>query len=251
MDTSYVAECNSKGVEDIIQRMKYMVHTLVPEMLWKEYGLNKVGILEHPIFGALYLVDFTAGTLVKARRHNPVDVQVLSRGVERRTCVLYKKGVVSDVGNVVKLNPKVLRKAQLKYELQKRELHGCAEKPKVSEMRSTLACWLKTNTLQTTRDDGLQSLLDGISPLALTSNEERSILFLSQRDSSTLLKVSVTSTGACLRGNVEPFITLPGNACCTGLACSEQTRDLYVADSHDEHDRHGDESWRAIIRQDC
>ena len=40
MDTSYVAECNSKAVANIIQRMKYLVHTLVPEMFWKEYGNN-------------------------------------------------------------------------------------------------------------------------------------------------------------------------------------------------------------------
>ena len=33
METTYVAECNSKTVVDIIQRMKYLVHTLAPEML--------------------------------------------------------------------------------------------------------------------------------------------------------------------------------------------------------------------------
>lgn len=84
MDTSYVAECNSKAVGDIIQRMKYLVHTLVPEMFWKEYGNNKEDVLEHPItvstggFGSMFLANFTAATLVKARLHNSVDVHVLS-----------------------------------------------------------------------------------------------------------------------------------------------------------------------------
>lgn len=72
MDTSYVAECNSKAVGDIIQRMKYLGHTLVPRMFWKEYGHNKEGVLEHPIavctgsFGSMFLADFTAATSVKA-----------------------------------------------------------------------------------------------------------------------------------------------------------------------------------------
>ena len=144
MDTTYVAECNSKTVVDIIQRMKYLVHTLVPEMFWKEYGANKKGCLEHPIsvclgsFGSLYLVDFTAGSVVKARLHNPVDIQVLSHSMESPTSVLYKKGVVFvaeenavlylDVGNVVRLNLKVLRKPQLESELQKRGLLGPGER---------------------------------------------------------------------------------------------------------------------------
>ena len=135
--------------------------------------------MEHPIsvstggFGSMFLADFTAATLVKARLHNPVDVQVLSRTVTRPTCVHYKKGVVFvaeetavlylDVGNVVRLNPKVLRKAQLESELQKRKLIGGGDKLTVAEMRSKLTLWLKSNTPQTKRDDGLQPLLDGIS----------------------------------------------------------------------------------------
>lgn len=190
----------------------------------------------------MFFADVTAATfLVKARLHNPVDVQVLSRTVTRPTCVHYKEGVVFvaeeitmlylDVGNVIRLNPKVLRKAELESERQKRKLIGSGDKLTVAEMRSKLTQWLKSNTPQKKRDDGLQPLFDGISLLALTSNEERSLLFVSQRDSSTILKVSVACTGACLTGNAEPLVTLPGRACCTGLAYREETKDLYVADS--------------------
>lgn len=98
METTYVAECNSKTVVDIIQCMKYLVHTLAPEMFWKEYGTNKKGCLEHTIsvclgsFGSLYLVDFTAGSVVKARLHNPVDIQVLRVSSIRRVWFsLWKK----------------------------------------------------------------------------------------------------------------------------------------------------------------
>lgn len=172
METTYVAES------------KTVVHTLVPEMFWKEYGANKKDCLEHPIslclgsFGSLYLVDFTAGSIVKARLYNPVDVQVLSRSMESPTSVLSKKGVVLvveekailylDVGNVVRLNLKVLWKPQLESELQQRGLIGPGERKPVAEMRSTLIRWLKANVPQTTRDNGFQSLLDGIRPLALT-----------------------------------------------------------------------------------
>lgn len=80
---------------------------------------------------------------MKARLHNPVDIQVLSRSMESPTSVLYKKGVVFvaeenavlylDVGNVVRLNPKVLRKPQLESELQKRGLLGPGERKPVDQ----------------------------------------------------------------------------------------------------------------------
>ena len=123
--------------------------------------------------------------------------------MESPTSVLYKKGVVFvaeekailhlDVGNVVRLNPKVLQKPQLESELQKRGLLGPGERKLVTEMRSTFIRSLKANVPQMTQDDGFQSLLDGIRPLALTSNEERS--------------VTVICTGACLCGDAEPFVT--------------------------------------------
>ena len=250
MDTTYVAKCNSQPVADIIKRLEYIVHTMIPEMFWKEYGLNKPGVLVHPIsvctgsFGLLFVVDFTSGQLLKARLHNPVEVQILSSSVTNPTCVIYKKGVLfvaeenallyMDVGNVVRLNPKAMRKQQLESEFQKRGLLEKNEKATVADMKSRLSRWVNENIPQTTREGGLQPLLDDVSPLALSSNEDRSVIFVSQRNSATILKVSVTCTGACLQGNVEPFITLPGKACCTGLAYSDETKDLYVADSQDE-----------------
>ena len=37
--------------------MKYLVHRLVREMFWKEYGHNKDGVLEHPLLFALVVLD--------------------------------------------------------------------------------------------------------------------------------------------------------------------------------------------------
>lgn len=99
---------------------------------------------------------------------------------------------------------KVLRKAQLESELHKRKLIGNRDKVTVAEIQSKLTQWPKSNTPQTTQDDGLQPLLDGRSPLALRSNEQGSILFVSQHDSLTILKVLDTCTGECLTGNSKP-----------------------------------------------
>lgn len=122
-----------------------------------------------------------------------------------------------DVGDVVKLNPKVLHKQQLELELQKRGLLGSDEWSTGAVMKTRLASCMKENFPETTRQDGRQPLLDDISPLSLSSNADRSVIFVSQRNSVAILKVSVTCTGACLRGNIIPFITLPGEAHCTGL----------------------------------
>lgn len=126
MDTSYVAECNAEAVSNTLKRMDFLVHTLVPEMYWKEYGLNKPGILQHPIsvctgtFGSLYIVDYTLGIMFKVKLHNPADVQIIPNDIVNPTCVIYKSGVIFvaeegcisylDVGNAVVLNPKALRK---------------------------------------------------------------------------------------------------------------------------------------------
>ena len=63
-------------------------------MFWKEYGLNKLGILLHPIsvycgaFGSLYVVDYSLGSLFQVRLHKPADVQVLARDILNPTCHL-------------------------------------------------------------------------------------------------------------------------------------------------------------------
>ena len=95
MDTSFVAKCNAEPVARILKRMDFLLHTLVPEMFWKEYGLNKPGVLQHPIsvcagnFGSLYTADYTFGILFKVKLHNPADVQVLAKDVANPTKVAY------------------------------------------------------------------------------------------------------------------------------------------------------------------
>lgn len=250
MDTSYVAECNRVNVVEVLQRMGYLVHTLVPEMFWKEYGLNKPGVLVHPIsvccgaFGLLYVVDYTLGSLFKVRLHNPADVELLAKDILHPTCVIYESGVIFvaeedslsylDVGKVVQLNPKALKKPRLQEELCKRGLLGRDDRVSVTEMRSMLSNWIKENPPASQKSNGLISLLEGVSALAFCANEDRSILYVSQRNNPTILKVTVTCTGTVLKADVEPFITISSKACCTGLAFNKETRDILVANSQDD-----------------
>ena len=88
--------------------MDVLVHMLVPEMFWKEYRLNKPGVLEHPI--SLYTAYYMLGILFKVKLHNPAYVQFSAKDIANPTCVSYKSGVIFvaeksclsylDVGNV-------------------------------------------------------------------------------------------------------------------------------------------------------
>ena len=207
-------------------------------------------MLEHPIsvcagnFGLLYTADYTLGILFKVKLHNPADVQILAKDISNPTSVIYKAGVIYvaekgclsylDVGNVVTLNPKALKKPRLQTELLKRQLLQPGEKVTVFQMRQRLSEWIKQNAPDMSRENGLKTLVDGISPLALTADEDGDLLYVSQRDSATILKVTLTFTGAQLKGHVERFIKMPRKACCTGFAYSKESCDLYVVNSQDD-----------------
>ena len=72
-------------------------------------------------------------------------LKVLARDILNPTCVIYESGVIFvaeehslsylDVSNVVKLNPKALKKPRLQEELRKRGLLGQDERVSVAEMR--------------------------------------------------------------------------------------------------------------------
>ena len=81
-------------------------------------------------------------SFIYIKLHNPADVQVLAKDVANPTCIIYKSGVIFvaeesclsylDVGNVVALNPKALKKPRLQTELLKRQLLQPAEKATVA-----------------------------------------------------------------------------------------------------------------------
>ena len=138
------------------------------------------------------------------------------------------------LGNVVKLNPKALKKPRLQEELPKRGLLGQDERVSVAEMRSMPSESIMENPPASPKSNGLISLLDDLSPLALCSNEDRAILFVSQRNSPTILKVAISYTGTVLKAESESFITISRKACCAGLAYNKETRDILVANSEND-----------------
>lgn len=189
-------------------------------------------------------LDYTLGSLFQVRLHNPADVQVLARDILNPTWVIYESGVIFvaeedslsylDVGNVVKLDPKALKKPRLQGELCKRGLLGQDERVSVAQMRSMLSDWIMENPPASPKRNGLISLLDDLSPWTLCSNEDRTILFVSQRNSPTILEVAVSCTGTVLKADSESFITITRKACCTGLAYNKETRDILVANSEND-----------------
>ena len=168
--------------------MNFLVHTIIPEMYWKEYGFNKPGVTTHPLavylgsFGTFFFVDYTDGCLFKARLHNPVGLELLVDEPAKPTGVTYMKGVVYvakesavtyiDVGGIVKLKPSRMRKPQLVEELSKRGLLENEEKLTVAQMKGRLSLWMNENVRSTRKARASEILIDGLSPMALVSDEK-------------------------------------------------------------------------------
>ena len=94
-----------------------------------------------------------------------------------------------------------------------------------------LYLWMNENVRSNGKARASEILIDGLSPMALLSDEKLEGLFVSQRNSRVILKVEVKSNGLALEAQTQDFVSLPGSACVTGLAINGQTEDLCVADS--------------------
>jgi len=97
-----------------------------------------------------------------------------------------------------------------------------------------LSYWIKENPPASPKSNELISLLDDLSPLALCSNKDRTILFISQHNSATILKVAISCTGTVLKADSESFITISQKVCCTCLAYNKETRDISAANSEND-----------------
>ena len=98
-------------------------------------------------------------------------------------------------------------------------------------MKGRLSLWMNENVRSTGKARASEVLIDGLSPMALVSDEKMEGLFVSQQNSSVILKVAVKSNGLALEAQTEDFVSLLGRACVTGLAINSQTEDLCVANS--------------------
>ena len=96
-------------------------------------------------------------------------------------------------------------------------------------MKGSLSLWMNENVRSTGKARASEILIDGLSPMALVSDEKMEGLFVSQRNSTVILKVAVKSNGIALEPQTEDFVSLLGRACVTGLAINSQTENLCVA----------------------
>ena len=96
-------------------------------------------------------------------------------------------------------------------------------------MKGRLSLWMNENVRSTGKARASEILIDGLSPMALVSDEKMEGLFVSQRTSTVILKVAVKSNSLALEAQTEDFVSLLGRACVTGLAINSQTENLCVA----------------------
>ena len=96
-------------------------------------------------------------------------------------------------------------------------------------MKGRLSLRMNENVRSTGKARASEILIDGLSPMALVSDEKMEGLFVSQRNCSVIFKVAVKSNGLALEAQTEDFVSLLGRASVTGLAINSQTEDLCVA----------------------
>ena len=144
-------------------------------------------------FGTLFFLHYTDGCLFKASLHNPVELERLVDELAKPTDVTYMKGVVYvaeqsavtyvDVGGIVELKPRRMRKPQLVEELSKRGLLENGEKLTAAQMKGRLPLWMNENVRSTRKARASEILIDGLSLMALVSDGKIEGLFVSQRNS--------------------------------------------------------------------
>ena len=85
-----------------------------------------------------------------------------------------------------------------------------------AQMKGRLSLWMNENVRSTRKARASEILIDGLSPMALVSDEKIEGLFVSQRNSRVILKVAVKYNGLALETQTEDFVSLPWSACVTG-----------------------------------
>ena len=139
MDVDTVVEICSPEVRKGLQRVNWIVQTLVPEV-YRLYDGNKEGVLKSPVsvcpasWGTLLVADKEKGKILSARLHYPVDVVEVVTGLSCPVAIAYSHGLllIADVGKqrIVCsdltgdhfLNPDKMTVKQLRKALKDRQL---------------------------------------------------------------------------------------------------------------------------------
>ena len=247
-DTSYVFDSTSEALCDILGRIEYCVHTIIPEPLRKSDS-NKPGVLTHPIGiavdnGILFITDFEKDQVFKARMHYPVDVEEFGSGFQSPRGVAFFGGVVfvceksqifyKDIGGNVVVQPKKMRKQQLVDAMTARHLPTAGKG--VRELQNDLNDWmLRHGPVQQERVPGRHVLfLDRptISGTAITGvrTADNWSLFVSCPKEDAVHRLTVTTDGAKLSAKLT-CLTKVKNV--TGLAV--RSTELFLAVNDEEN----------------
>ena len=163
MDVDTVVEICSPEVRKGLQRVNWIVQTLVPEV-YRLYDGNKEGVLKSPVsvcpasWGTLLVADKEKGKILSARLHYPVDVVEVVTGLSCPVAITYSHGLllIADVGKqrIVCsdltgdhfLNPDKMTVKQLRKALKDRQLLPPGNNSKKGELQKALKSWMDANS---------------------------------------------------------------------------------------------------------
>ena len=93
---------------------------------------------------------------------------------------------------------RVVNNSTLNLTVVERGLLENREKLTVAQVKGRLSLWMNESVRSTGKVRASEILIDGLSPMALVSDEKMEGLFVSQQNSSVILKVAVKSNGLAL-----------------------------------------------------
>ena len=160
-------------------------------MYWKDYGPNRLGVTTHPLavclgsFGTFFFVDYADGCLFKARLDNPVGLELLVDELAKRTGVTYTKGVVYVAEeSAVDLRRDVCRcrggggvEAETNWYAKTPVGGGAKQERVIGEWGKIHSCSNEgasflVDVRSTGKARASEILIDGLSPMALVSDEK-------------------------------------------------------------------------------
>ena len=160
MDIDSMLEISSQKVLNVLENLDTVTQTIIPEK-FRLYESNKKGVLKHPTglcMGpncTLVITDAGKGALYIARLHYPVDVYLVTAGLQKPMMPMYHNGIIYittevgvyyvDIDGNTILEPDQMTIVKLKQELAKRNMLQPRKKYSKVEMQRLLQDWINEN----------------------------------------------------------------------------------------------------------
>ena len=254
MDVDTVVEICSPEVRKGLQRVNWIVQTLVPEV-YRLYDGNKEGVLKSPVsvcpasWGTLLVADKEKGKILSARLHYPVDVVEVVTGLSCPVAITYSHGLllIADVGKqrIVCsdltgdhfLNPDKMTVKQLRKALKDRQLLPPGNNSKKGELQKALKSWMDANS--SNDRDGQTKLhtveivnKPTIQATAVVFSEQGTDKFYAAEMSGEVHEISLTINGLKATADVLRSIDVKDGSL-FGIVRTKRDSELYVSSSAD------------------